>query len=144
MLTTLPLSDVAELPDLRGPDIRRAKQALAHDVTATVHGREAADAARETARSLFAAAAGDSEAVPTTLVTAAELDAGISVVDLLVRTGLAPSRGAARRLIAQGGAYVGEARAEDAEATVDRSQVPGDGLLLRAGRKRYHRVIVGL
>jgi len=144
MLTTLPMSEVAELRDLRGPDIRRAKQALAHDVTATVHGREAADAARETARSLFAAAAGDSEAVPTTLVTAAELDAGISVVDLLVRTGLAPSRGAARRLIAQGGAYVGEARAEDAEATVDRSQVPGDGLLLRAGRKRYHRVIVGL
>ena len=143
MLTTLPMSEVAELRDLRGPDIRRAKQALAHDVTATVHGREAADAAREAARSLFAAAAGDADAVPTTLVPASELEAGISIVDLLVRTGLAPSRGAARRLIAQGGAYVGEARAEDAEATVSRSQVPDDGLLLRAGRKRYHRVIVG-
>jgi len=143
MLRTLPMSEVAELRDLRGPDIRRAKQALAHDVTATVHGREAADAAREAARSLFAAAAGDADAVPTTLLPASELEAGISVVDLLVRTGLAPSRGAARRLIAQGGAYVGEARAEDAETTVDRSQVPDDGLLLRAGRKRYHRVIVG-
>ncbi|MDE2990510.1 MAG: tyrosine--tRNA ligase [Chloroflexota bacterium] len=143
MLTTLPMSEVAELRDLRGPDVRRAKQALAHDVTATVHGREAADAARESARSLFAAAAGDADAVPTTLVAAAELDAGISVVDLLVRTGLAPSRAAARRLIAQGGAYVGEARAEDAEATVTHSQVPDDGLLLRAGRKRYHRVVVG-
>ena len=143
MLTTLPMSTVAELRDLRGPDVRRAKQALAHNVTATVHGREAADAARETARSLFADAAGDAEAVPTTLVAAAELDAGIPIVDLLVRTGLAPSRGAARRLISQGGAYVGEARAEDAEATVHRSQVPDDGLLLRAGRKRYHRVVVG-
>ena len=143
MLTTLPMSEVDTLRDLRGPDIRRAKQALAHNVTATVHGREAADAARETARSLFAAATGDADAVPTTLVTAAELEAGISIVDLLVRTGLAPSRGAARRLIAQGGAYVGEARAEDAEATVDRSQVPDDGLLLRAGRKRYHRVTAG-
>lgn len=142
MLTTLPMSTVAELRDLRGPDVRRAKQALAHNVTETVHGREAADAARESARSLFAAAAGDADAVPTTLVAAAELEAGISIVDLLVRTGLAPSRGAARRLIAQGGAYVGEARAEDAETTVSRSQVPDDGLLLRAGRKRYHRVVV--
>lgn len=143
MLTTLPMSTVAELRDLRGPDVRQAKQALAHNVTATVHGREAADAARETARSLFAAATGDAEAVPTTLVAAAELEAGIPIVDLLVRTGLAPSRAAARRLIAQGGAYVGETRASDPEAVVDRAQVPDDGLLLRAGRKRYHRVVVG-
>lgn len=142
MLTTLPMSEVAALRDLRGPDIRRAKQALAHNVTTTVHGREAADAARETARSLFADAAGDAEAVPMTLFAAAELEAGIPIVDLLVRTGLAPSRGAARRLIAQGGAYVGETRAADPEAVVDRSQVPDDGLLLRAGRKRYHRVVV--
>ena len=142
MLTALPMSEVAALRDLRGPDIRRAKQALAHDVTATVHGQEAADAARETARSLFADAAGDAEAVPTTVVTAAELEAGIPIVELLVRTGLAPSRGAARRLIAQGGAYVGETRAADPEAIVHRSQVPDDGLLLRAGRKRYHRVSV--
>ena len=77
-----------------------------------------------------------------TLVTTAELEAGIPVVELLVRTGLAPSRGAARRLIAQGGAYVGESRAADPEAIVDRTQIPDDGLLLRAGRKRYHRVIV--
>jgi len=143
MLTTLPMSEVAALRDLRGPDVRRAKQALAHNVTATVHGREAADAARETARSLFADATGDAEAVPTTLVTAAAMEAGIPIVDLLVRTGLAPSRGAARRLIAQGGAYVGESRATDPEAVVDRSLVPDDGLLLRAGRKRYHRVVVG-
>lgn len=143
MLTTLPMPEVAALRDLRGPDIRRAKQALAHNVTATVHGRLAADAARETARSLFADAKGDAEAVPTTQVAAAELEAGIPIIDLLVRTGLAPSRGAARRLIAQGGAYVGETRASDPEAVVDRSQVPDDGLLLRAGRRRYHRVAVG-
>ena len=145
MLTTLPMSTVAELRDLRGPEIRRAKQALAHNVTATVHGREAADAARETARSLFADAAGDAgrPCLKQPWWPPAELDAGIPIVDLLVRTGLAPSRGAARRLISQGGAYVGEARAEDAEATVNRSQVPDDGLLLRAGRKRYHRVVVG-
>lgn len=143
MLTTLPMPEVAALRGLRGPDIRRAKQALAHNVTATVHGREAADAARETARSLFADAKGDAEAVPTTQVAAAELEAGIPIIDLLVRTGLAPSRGAARRLIAQGGAYVAEVRAADPEAIVDRSQIPDDGLLLRAGRRRYHRVAVG-
>ena len=155
MLTTLPTPKVAELSDLRGPAIRQAKQALAHNVTATVHGREAADAARESARALFAGAlvggagaltgnlavaAGDSEAVPATMVAAAELEAGIPLVELLVRTGLAPSRGAARRLVAQGGAYVDDTRAVDPEAVVDRSQVPDDGLLLRAGRKRYHRV----
>ena len=159
MLTTLPTPEVAELSALRGPDIRQAKQALAHNVTATVHGRKAADAARETARSLFGDAAGEVQlsgpitggpgklsgrlkvtAAPTTEVPAAELEAGIPIVELLVRTGLASSRGAARRLIAQGGAYVDDTRAVDPEAIVYRSEVPDDGLLLRAGRKRYHRV----
>ncbi len=140
MLTTLPTPEVAELSDLRGPDIRRAKQALAHNVTATVHGSEAADTAGETARALFAAAEGDAGAVPASMVPAAELEAGIPLVELLVRTGLAASRGAARRLVAQGGAYVGDTRAVDPEAVVDRSHVPEEGLLLRAGRKRYHRV----
>ena len=142
MLTTLPQSQVDMLRQLQGEDIRRAKQALAHDVTSTVHGREAADEAQETSRALFESGGGEAEAVPETAVAAADLDAGMTIVDVLVRTGLAASRGEARRLVDQGGAYVGDARISDPQTIVDRSQVPEQGLLLRAGRKRYHRVRV--
>jgi tyrosyl-tRNA synthetase len=140
MLTTLPQSQLCELRELRGGDIRRAKQVLAHDVTSTVHGHEAADEARETSRALFSSAGGETEAVPETTVAAADLDLGMTIVDVLVLTGLSASRGEARRLVDQGGAYVGDKRVTDPETIVDRVQVPEEGLLLRAGRKRYHRL----
>ena len=142
VLTKLPEVVITELCDLRGADIRRAKQALAHDVTATVHGTDAADEARETSRALFEVSTGTAEAVPVTSITAADLKTGITVIDLLIRTRLATSRGAARRLIDQGGAYIGTRRVTDPDAVVEHSEFPDEGLLLRAGRKRYHRVLV--
>lgn len=87
----------------RGADLRVAKQRLAWEVTALVHGRAAADTALETSRSLFGDEAGTHEAAPTTEVPAAEVATGIPVLDLLVRTHLADSKRRARTLIGQRG-----------------------------------------
>ena len=96
-----------------------------------------AGVAAENATALPASTAGG--ALPTTEVERARLEAGISSIDLLVLAGLADSRGAARRLVEQGGAYLNDARLENRTVTAD--DLRGGALLLRAGKKRYQRVV---
>ena len=142
LLTPLPMDEVRELASLRGARIRAAKERLAFEITARVHGAEAADAARDGARALFRRDGGSTGAAPQTLVTEEQLAQGLGIVDLLLTTGLAGSRSAARRLVAQGGAYANDQRVDNPD-TVFRADVFQDGeLLLRAGKKRYHRVLV--
>ena len=85
---------------------------------------------------------GDLAAVPTTTVPADRLADGIEVVDLLVLGDLVASRGAARRLIQQGGVYLGDQRVEAADLRVSGDQLRAGGLFLRAGKKRFHRFVV--
>ena len=142
LLTPLPMDEVRALASLRGARIRTAKERLAFEITARVHGGEAADAARDGARALFRRDGGSTGAAPQTLVTEEQLAQGLGIVDLLLTTGLAGSRSAARRLVAQGGAYANDQRVDNPD-TVFRADVFQDGeLLLRAGKKRYHRVLV--
>ena len=142
LLTPLPMDEVRALASLRGARIRTAKERLAFEITARVHGAEAADAARDGARALFGRDGGSTGAAPQTLVTEEQLAQGLGIVDLLLTTGLAGSRSAARRLVAQGGAYANDQRVDNPD-TVFRADVFQDGeLLLRAGKKRYHRVLV--
>ena len=98
--------------------------------------------AQQAARALFGGDGGSLDAVPTTAVPAERLADGIDVVELLVLGALAPSRGAARRLIEQGGAYLGDRRVDAPDSRVTRDQLGQDGLLVRAGKKRFHRFIV--
>ena len=141
--TFLPLDEIAELDKLKGAEIRRAKGLLAFEATRLTHGEEAAEAAREASRSLFGGS-GTGDAVPCTELTRDELGQGIPAAELFVRAGLARSRSEARRLIAQGGAYINERQVAPVEQVVTLDDLRGDGLLLRAGKKRYHRVsIVG-
>ena len=141
-LTFLPMERVRELGEMRGPDTRRAKEVLAHEVTATVHGVEAAAQARESSQALFGGPGERADAVSETLIDAAALVEGMPASDLLVTTGLVKSRGAARRLIEQGGAYLNDERIPSVEAVVGMHDLREDALLLRAGKKRYHRVRV--
>ena len=143
LLTSLPMDEVRALAALRGARIRTAKERLAYEITARVHGTEAAAAARDGARALFGRDGGSTTAVPQTRVTEDQVAAGLGIVDLLLSTGLAGSRSAARRLIAQGGAYANDGRV-DSPDTIFHADAFQDGeLLLRSGKKRYHRVLLG-
>jgi tyrosyl-tRNA synthetase len=141
--TFMPEGEIARLAALEGAEMRAAKEILAHEVTRIVHGEDAADEAQRAARALFGGDGGSLDAVPTTTVPPDRLAEGIEVADLLVLGELVPSRGAARRLIQQGGAYVGDRRVEALDTRVTRAQLEQDGLLVRAGKKRFHRFVAG-
>jgi tyrosyl-tRNA synthetase len=139
--TLRPLDEIAHLSALRGAELREAKKILAHDATAITHGKAAADEAADAARAAFGSG-GDLEGMPTTTVSAEQLAEGIPLTTLLSEVGLTRSRGAARRMIAQGGAYVNDERISDVNHVVRTQDLTKDGILLRVGKKRLHRLIV--
>jgi tyrosyl-tRNA synthetase len=138
--TVIPMPEVEALCAGGGQALNAAKERLAWEVTSLIHGQEEADRARDSARRAFGAAHdATGDAVPHADLPAAELAAGIAVVDLLVRARLAASKGEARRLIEGGGVAVGEARIADAQARVGAGEAAAGHLLLRAGKKRLFR-----
>lgn len=140
--TFLPMDEVRRLTERQGADLRTAKETLAFEATKLTHGEEAAREAQAASRALFSGA-GALDNAPTTIIPAADFAVGLSVADLFVRAGLATGRGDARRLAAQGGASIGGERVDDMDRTLTAADIPADGLLLRAGKKRYQRVVVG-
>jgi tyrosyl-tRNA synthetase len=141
LFTFLPMEQVRELGRLTGADSRQAKEVLAFEATKILHGGAAAQEAREASRQLFAGGiAGD--AVPSTELEPAELAAGIPAPELFFRVGLCSSRADARRLIQQGGAYVNDTPVAHVDERITAEQLRDGAILLRAGKKRYHRIIV--
>ncbi|MGD9316501.1 MAG: tyrosine--tRNA ligase [Anaerolineae bacterium] len=144
--TFLPMERVRELGRLSGADIRQAKEVLAFEATRILHGEEAAGEAQEASRKLFGRGV-VSDAVPTTELTSEELEAAILAPALFQRVGLCRSRSEARRLIQQGGAYVNDVAVGSVDDLIgsDQLEEAPDGrrtLLLRAGKKRHHRIVV--
>jgi tyrosyl-tRNA synthetase len=141
IFTFLPLDEIERLGRLEGADVRQAKEILAYEVTRNTHGVEAAEAAKQSARELFGGG-GLAADVPTTEIDEGLLQEGVPVAELFQLAGLVRSRSEARRLIEQGGAYLNE----DPGETIDRLVTAGDlrdgSVLLRAGKKRYRRVII--
>jgi tyrosyl-tRNA synthetase len=140
LFTFLPMERVRELGGLTGADIRRAKEVLAFEATRILHGDEAALQAREASRKLFGKGI-VTEAVPTTELGAVELRSGIPAPELFQRVGLCRSRSEARRLIQQGGAYINEEPVGSVEELITADFLNEGMILLRAGKKRYHRVV---
>jgi len=142
LYTFLPIEEIQQLTSVSGEALRTAKETLAFEVTKLVHGEEVARQAQRAARVLFGTATFEemagAETIPTTEIERSRLEAGIPAVDLLVLAGLADSKGAARRLIDQGGAYLNGERLE--QRTVTTVDLRDGILLLRAGKKRYQRV----
>jgi tyrosyl-tRNA synthetase len=137
LFTELPLDEVAKLESLGGAEINEAKKILAFHATALVHGKEAAEAAAETARKTFEEGT-LGEDLPSVAVSAAELAAGIPAFELFRRAGLAASNSEARRLIKGGGARVNDARLDDESAPIGTDAVGDGGVIkLSAGRKRH-------
>jgi tyrosyl-tRNA synthetase len=147
--TLLPRKDREELGRLQGSEIREAKRVLAFEVTKLVHGVSAAEEARRASETAFSAPEGETAldygAIPATVVSAGELEAGIPVLNLLVRCRLTASNNEGRKIVTGGGLYVNENRFQDVEkpiTSLDLQQVADERfILLRKGKKTYHRVI---
>ena len=132
MLTFLPLEQIDEMDKWEGSQLNRAKEILAYELTALVHGEEEAKKAEESAKALFGAG-GNNANMPTSTLTDADFENGsINVLSMLVTTGLCPSRGEARRLVQQGGVTIDESLA--------RERFEGEGIIVRKGKKVFHRV----
>lgn len=140
--TFLPMDEIRRLTSHEGAELRAAKERLAFEATKLTHGEAAAREAEATSRALFSGAGAVAHA-PTTAIPVAAFAAGLTVADLFTRAGLATGRGDARRLAAQGGASIGGERVDDMDRILIAADIPADGLLLRAGKKRYQRVVVG-
>ncbi|QCO04807.1 tyrosine--tRNA ligase [Azospirillum argentinense] len=137
LFTELPLDEIARLEALQGSEINEAKKILAHEATALCHGVAAAAEAGETARRVFEEA-GSGGGLPTVEAARADLAAGVRLADLLAAAGLAESKGAARRLIRDGGARVNGTPVTDEAALLTTADLDGEGLIrLSAGRKRH-------
>jgi tyrosyl-tRNA synthetase len=139
--TFLPLEEIARLSALQGAELRQTKEVLAFEVTKLTHGEDEAHQARDAAHALFEGT-GEFAGMPETTIPQVRLAAGVAVIDLLVETGLAASKSAARRLIQQGGASLNGTRLAHLEAVVTSADLHDGALLLRAGKKHYHRVVV--
>jgi len=141
MLTFMPLEEIAEYAKLEGSDINKAKEKLAYEVTKLIHGAEEADKALEAAKAVFGAGA-VSENMPTTEVAADMLTEGkVSVLDLLVVSKLAPSKGEGRRLVQQGGITVNDVKVTEIGATVSEAEL-SDGVVIKKGKKAFHRFLL--
>ena len=142
MLTFLPLEEVNAMDHWEGSQLNKAKEILAYELTKLVHGEAEAEKAQEAARSLFGGS-GDSEHMPTTVLCDAQFtDGKIGVLSLLVACGLCTSNGEARRLVQQGGVTVGERKAQVSDE-FDKDDFAGEGIVLRKGKKVYHRATLG-
>lgn len=139
--TFLSISEMDELTK-PGSDIRKAKEMLAFEATKITHGEEAARNARASAKSLFEGSGDDIDSIPSSSIRLERLRSGISVVDLLTEVGLTSSKSEARRLIEQGGAYINQKRINEVETIIRESDLIDNVLLLRTGKKRYHRVYI--
>jgi tyrosyl-tRNA synthetase len=140
LLTFLPLEEIAELTRYKDERINTAKKRLAFEVTKLVHGEEEAEKAQSSAEALFGAGgAGDS--VPATEFTKEEID-GMLVSDAMIKCGITKSRGEGRRLIKQGAVSIDGDTVTDEFMAIDLSKVKDGSLMLRKGKKVYHKLVV--
>ena len=138
MLTFIPVEEIDAMDGWEGAQLNRAKEILAYDLTALVHGEEEARRAKETSVSLFTGAM-DDDNMPFTEVGEEKLVQGsINIMDLLVLCRLAASKSEARRLITQGGIQVSQKRVESIDFTVTRNMLM-DGIIIQKGKKVFRK-----
>ena len=158
LFTLLPIEEIRAVETLEGADLNIVKKVLAFEATVLAHGMDAAIEAHE-ASGIFGAKeipkdilpsssvprvieSGEALSVPTTAIAKGRFEEGINACELFVEVGLCQSRGEARRLITQGGAYCNEERVASHDRSYFLGDVGAEGLLLRKGKKVYHRVII--
>ena len=138
MLTFLPLEQIDAMDSWEGAQLNQAKEILAYELTALVHGQEEAEKAQSAAKALFSTG-GDLSNMPTTELTAEDFaDGKIGALSLLVKCGLAASNGEARRLIQQGGVSMYDTKMADPAAQFEQATFAGDGVIIKKGKKVFH------
>ena len=138
MLTFVPIEQIEEMEKtMEGAQLNKAKELLAFELTKLVHGEEEAKKADDAAKAIFAQG-GVSDDMPTTEIDASELDGGkMGILTLLVKCGLCPSNGEARRLVTQGGVSVNDEKVADPKAMIDLS----DAVIIKKGKKVFHKAV---
>ncbi len=140
MLTFLPLEEIEELAKLEGSEINKAKEILAHELTELIHGKEEADKAQEAARAFSNKA--DTENMPSTELTEDNFaDGKIGVIELLKTCGLIPSNKEGRRLIEQGGISIDDEKITDPKAELLKSAFEKGHVIVKKGKKVFHKAI---
>ena len=142
MLTFLPLEEIDKMAGWEGSQLNEAKEILAYELTKLVHGQEEAEKAKAASKALFAGG-GDTEHMPTTELTNDDFGGGsIDVLTLLVKCGLAASKGEARRLVQQGGVTVNDEKVTAIETAFGCEQFTGDGVVIKKGKKVFHKAVL--
>lgn len=139
LLTFLPMDEVSRLGALRDKEINLAKTALAFEVTKLIHGAEEAEKAKQAAEALFGGA-GALDNAPKVSITQDVV--GSKLLDVLASTGIIASKGEGRRLIMQGGLYIGNDKVTDQEMNLTADLFVDKSLLLRKGKKNYIRIVM--
>ena len=141
LFTFMSLDEIREYED-PARNVNDAKQRLAYEVTRIVHGEEEAEKAKDAAAALFVSgASGNREGIPSVSIAKSDLEAGVGVLDLFTRSGLTSSNGEARRLVTQGGAEINGKKVSDPKQMITSADLEDGELLLKAGKKRFMRVI---
>ena len=139
MLTFLPLEQINEMDKWEGAQLNTAKEILAFELTQLVHGADEAKKAQEAAKALFVGG-GDMSNVPSTMLEASDLtDGAIGILDLMLKCSLVPSKKEARRLIEQGGVELDGEKVSDVNTSVPADRLSGDGVMIKKGKKVFHR-----
>ncbi|MBR0306988.1 MAG: tyrosine--tRNA ligase [Lachnospiraceae bacterium] len=141
MLTFLPLEQIDAMDTWEGSQLNQAKEILAYELTALVHGEEEAKKAQESARALFAG--GAAAEMPTAELTDADfVDGSIDLLSIVQKSGLCASRSEARRNVEQGGVAVDGEVVKDIKAMYTKEQFAGEGIVVKRGKKNFRRVVV--
>ena len=140
MLTFLPLEQIDEMDKWEGSQLNTAKEILAYELTKLVHGEDEAIKAQNSSRALFGGAA-DTDNMPSTTLSAEDfVDGEIIILDILVKTGLAKSKGEARRLVEQGGVSADDAKVMEFSFTVTKEKLSQKPVIIKKGKKVFHKI----
>lgn len=142
LLTFLPMEEVNALSELEGAKINEAKEILAYEVTKIIHGEDEALKARDTARNVFGKNIND-ENMPTTQLNIEKINEGLDIISLMQEAKLISTRSEGRRLVQQGGISINDIKVEDANLVVNIDLFTEDSIIIKKGKKVYHRIKIG-
>jgi tyrosyl-tRNA synthetase len=141
LLTFLPLEQIREMDSWEGEELNKAKEILAFELTAMIHGTDIAEQVQKTSKALFSS--GGAADMPSVTLSEADFEDGvIDILTLLIKSGLCASRGDARRNIDQGGVEVDGKPVSSITTEYKKEDCSGEGIVIKRGKKNYRRVVV--